>query len=151
MASTRWIFRLIPALLLLVLTGCLEQYDPRPYWNQFRGEREKSNAPAMKLNADGTLPTAGAATAAEVTKYDSLCASCHGPNGDAATGAGMNPKPRDFTDAAWQASVDDARIAKVIKEGGTAVGLSATMPPWGSMVNESETVALVAKIRSFKK
>ena len=33
------------------------------------------------------------------------------------------------TDPAWQGSVDDARIAKVIAEGGGAVGLSPTMAP----------------------
>ena len=45
----------------------------------------------------------------------------------------MNPKPRAFTDAVRQDLVDDAHIAKVIKEGGAAVGLSVTMAPWARL------------------
>ena len=43
------------------------------------------------------------------------------------TALAMQPRPRNLTDATWQGSVDDAHIAKVIREGGASVGLSATM------------------------
>lgn len=61
--------------------------------------------------------------------FASRCANCHGPRGrgDGPAGRGLWPRPRDFGDPAWQASVDDARLREVIVGGGAAVGLSAHM------------------------
>jgi mono/diheme cytochrome c family protein len=47
--------------------------------------------------------------------------------------------------------VDDAHIHKVIKEGGTSVGLSATMAPWGAAINDAEIDNIVKYIRHFGK
>ena len=57
------------------------------------------------------------------------CATCHGATGrgDGPTGRSLEPRPRDFQDAAWQARVDDVRLRRVIVEGGAAFGLSAEM------------------------
>ena len=63
----------------------------------------------------------------------------------------MNPKPRNLTDKNWQASVDDAHLTKVLKEGGTAVGLSGTMPAWGAMLSDSEIAGMVKFVRDFGK
>ena len=153
------------ALGLLTLTGCnacTEQHDPRPDQARFEKEREVGNAPIKKLNKDGTLPkveevktsaTASTGGSSGTKKYQQFCAPCHGADGAAGgpTAAAMNPKPRDFTESSWQSSVDDAKIAKVIKEGGAAVGLSPTMAPWGAMVSDSEITEMVKLIRSFKK
>ena len=152
---------------LLLLTGCnacTEQHDPRPDHDRFKQERLTGNAPIKKLNKDGSLPkveeikpattsSASAGTSAGAQKYKQFCAPCHGADGAAnsATAKAMNPKPRAFTDAKWQASVDDAHIAKVIKEGGAAVGLSPTMAPWGAMVSDAEIKDMVSLIRGFKK
>ncbi|WP_434415378.1 cytochrome c [Nannocystis pusilla] len=61
--------------------------------------------------------------------FDNRCANCHGPHGrgDGPAGRALSPRPRDFGDPAWQASVDDARLRQVIVGGGAAVGLSAHM------------------------
>ncbi|MDC0719547.1 c-type cytochrome [Nannocystis bainbridge] len=61
--------------------------------------------------------------------FDGRCANCHGPRGrgDGPAGRALSPRPRDFGDAAWQASVDDARLRQVIVGGGAAVGLSSHM------------------------
>ena len=48
--------------------------------------------------------------------------------GRAAASAGLTPKPRNYHDAAWQASVSDEDLARVITRGGAAEGLSAAMP-----------------------
>lgn len=63
--------------------------------------------------------------------YKERCVTCHGDTGkgDGAGAASLNPKPRSFADAAWQKKTDDARLRKVIVEGGPAVGLSPLMPP----------------------
>ena len=43
--------------------------------------------------------------------WESRCANCHGfaGRGDGPTGRALDPRPRDFQDAAWQAGADDAR------------------------------------------
>jgi len=140
-----------------VLVGCMEQYDPRPYWKQFTQERQVTSAKQMKLTEKGEIPAPQAAVATNANpvaaKFESLCSSCHGADGkaDGAAAAAMNPKPRNFHDKAWQAKVDDNHIAKVIKEGGAANGLSGTMPPWGAVLSEDEVKGLVQMIRDWGK
>ena len=64
--------------------------------------------------------------------------------------AALNPKPRNYSDKAWQAATKDEDIAKAITGGGPAVGLSALMPPNPDLVDKPMVVqALVDKIRSF--
>lgn len=87
-------------------------------------------------------------------KYDQICATCHGKKGigDGAAAAALNPKPRNYTDKAWQNSVTDEQLAKVIVEGGPAGNLSALMPPNPDLKDKPEVVAgLVQIIRNFGK
>src|SRR5687768_1916562 len=74
--------------------------------------------------------TAAVPPEAEET-FGQRCATCHGTDGkgSGAAAANLNPKPRDYTDAQWQASVTDDDLRKVITKGGAAVGKSALMPP----------------------
>ena len=60
--------------------------------------------------------------------YAQRCAPCHGANGkgDGLAGKILNPPPQDFA-TALNGKGDDW-IAKVITQGGSAVGLSAAMP-----------------------
>jgi len=62
--------------------------------------------------------------------FQNVCAMCHGMSGkgDGQAAASLNPKPRDYTDPAWQASVTDEQIKTIIMEGGQAVGKRAMMP-----------------------
>jgi mono/diheme cytochrome c family protein len=140
----------------VLVSSCMDQYNPVPYWKQFTSERQITSANQMKLTEKGELPEATVATADAdpiSAKYASLCSSCHGNDGkaDGAAAAAMNPKPRNFHDKVWQAKVDDVHIAKAIKEGGAAVGLSGTMPPWGAVLSDDEIKGLVAKIRDWGK
>ena len=84
-------------------------------------------------------------------KYTSVCSRCHGLDGkgepDVESSGGV--KRPDFTSPAWQAKVTDEHIARVVTEGGLAVGLSPEMPPWGSFFSEEEKPFLIKKIRSF--
>jgi mono/diheme cytochrome c family protein len=82
------------------------------------------------------------------------CATCHGPEGqgDGQAAAALNPKPRNFHDKAWQSSVGDARIAKVIVEGGQAIGKSPVMAANPDLKEKPGVItALVAKVRAFGK
>ncbi|MEM7136764.1 MAG: cytochrome c [Myxococcota bacterium] len=84
--------------------------------------------------------------------FQARCVTCHGENGkgDGPGSAALNPKPRDYTSAKWQKSVTDEHIAKVIVGGGTAVGLSALMPPNPDLADKPEVVAaLVTVVRNL--
>ena len=145
------------AAFLFSFASCTEQHRPEEHRAAIKNERLRANAPVQRLTAEGKIPTQGSAAEAPQgsgnPKYDMLCASCHGLNGaaDTPTAKALSPQPRNFTDVAWQDSVDDARIAKVIKEGGASVGLSAGMAPWGAMLDAGELEAMVKTVRSFRK
>lgn len=88
---------------LLALAGCTPQVELQP------------GDPAL-VQAAGEI-------------FAERCARCHGPRGrgDGPTGRGLWPRPRDFGDPAWQASVDDDHLRAVIVGGGAPVGLSTHM------------------------
>ena len=48
-------------------------------------------------------------------------------------------------------ALSDEHLFKVIKEGGTAVGKAATMPPWGGALSDDEIRDVVAFVRSLAK
>jgi len=86
--------------------------------------------------------------------FKTRCVACHGSTGkgDGAAAAALNPKPRAYNDQAWQKSVTDEYLAKVILKGGTAVGKSALMPGNADLEQKPEVVAgLVSIIRGFAK
>lgn len=86
-------------------------------------------------------------------KWDTLCVTCHGNRGtgDGPSAAPLAVKPRSFGDATWQGSVTDEHLAKVIVEGGKAVGKSELMPANPDLANKKDVVAkLVKKVRSFR-
>jgi mono/diheme cytochrome c family protein len=81
------------------------------------------------------------------------CTPCHGATGggDGPASASLNPKPRNFHDTTWQASVTDDHIVKIIKLGGASVGKSAAMPNNPDLMNDPPTVtALKDVVRSFR-
>jgi mono/diheme cytochrome c family protein len=88
--------------------------------------------------------------------FEQRCTTCHGASGkgDGPGAAALDPKPRDYTDKEWQASVTDEDLKKVIVGGGQAVGKSPTMAPNPDLGKPDKAAvldALVAKIRSFGK
>lgn len=100
-------------------------------------------------------PSAPADPAAEAKGiFNTRCVVCHGDHGagDGPGAAAIVPKPRAFADAAWQTSVTDEHIAKIIVEGGPAVGKSPGMPPNPDLQDKDDVVsALVKVVRDFKK
>lgn len=95
----------------------------------------------------------GAALRAQAQElWRTRCATCHGPagRGDGPTGRGLDPRPRNFQDAVWQAQADDARLRRVIVEGGAALGLSAEMAANADLEGRPALVgALVELVRGF--
>ena len=93
-----------------------------------------------------------AATQEADTIWQQRCTTCHGATGkgDGAAAAALNPKPRDFSSATWQASVTDEHIEKVILEGGQAVGLSMLMVANPDLASKPDVIkALRAHVRSL--
>lgn len=86
--------------------------------------------------------------------WNTLCSTCHGMNGegDGPVAAGFPVKPRSFKDQEWQKSITDESIAKVIVEGGAAIGKSPLMPANPQLTGKPEVVqALVKKVRDLGK
>lgn len=135
--------------------ACTEQFNPRPHRKQIRAEQDLANRPVAKLTEEGKLPTGGAVEKkipiAQV--YSTYCASCHGNGGkgDGPAGAALNPKPRNFSDKAWQTATNDDRIKTVLAKGGTAVGLSPMMAAFGAILTAEQIEEMVGHVRSFSK
>lgn len=84
--------------------------------------------------------------------FNTRCAACHGQfgRGDGPGAAGLNPKPRNYADAAWQSTVTDEEIEKAIVYGGAAVGKSPQMVANPDLQAKPGVVAaLREKVRSF--
>ncbi len=104
--------------------------------------------------SDDAKSKADPAVVAEAQKvWKEKCVTCHGDRGrgDGPGAAALNPKPRTFADPQWQMQTKDERIAKVIVEGGAAVGLSEGMAANPDLKGKDDVVAELVKIvRSFR-
>lgn len=136
----------------LLLAACLEQFDRSSFNKQYAADRVTTAGAAPKLTAAGEIPAATATVLTIEEQYKQFCASCHGEQGkgDGPAGAALTPHPRNFTDANWQTTSSDDRIASVIKNGGGPSGLSPIMAPWGGVLNDDQVKQMVALIRKFK-
>ncbi len=127
---------LVTVVALFLATGCSKP-DP---------------APTTKATAHpaSTAPTTAAVDPHEL--YVSRCAPCHGTlgKGDGPAAGALTPKPRNYTDATWQASVKDDDIKKTILYGGAAVGKSPSMPANPDLEGKPELDGLLAQVRNFK-
>jgi len=117
------------------------------------GEEPKPPPPAPAAAPSAPAPAAppDAARSAEQV-FATRCTTCHGPEGrgDGPGAAELVPSPRDFHDAAWQRSVTDAHLEKIVVEGGAAVGKSPMMPPNPDLASQPDVVSeLVKRIRGF--
>jgi len=86
--------------------------------------------------------------------FDTICATCHGADGtgNGPAAASINPKPRNYTDTAWQASVTDEDLKKTILLGGQGVGKSPMMPGQPQLKEQPEVLdELIKIIRGFGK
>jgi uncharacterized membrane protein len=121
-----------------------------------------------ETQASGSGPTPGAPSASSPARteasrpappsgeglYAENCVSCHGEHGDGQgpASSALTPKPRNFTDAAWQASVTDDQIRLTVLGGGPVRGKSALMPSFAGVLHQDPALldALVRQIRGFK-
>jgi cytochrome c553 len=132
-------------LIVLVLSSaCGKNSEPPP---------PSSGAPNAKPESGPSKPAGQGATQA-AQMFATVCAVCHGTDG---TGQGpgaqvLSIKPRNYTDAAWQASVTDEEIKAIILQGGAGVGKSPSMPAQPQLKDHPEVLdGLVQLIRAFGK
>lgn len=112
--------------------------------------KKQSEAPVADQETTNQA-VAAAATEAQTT-FKTVCATCHGESGlgNGPGAAALTPKPRNYTDKAWQASVTDDQIKQTILLGGAAVGKSPAMPAQPQLKEKPEVVAEMVKIiRTF--
>jgi mono/diheme cytochrome c family protein len=112
---------------------------------------QTESGPSQKQPA-ATPPTTGGTQDEAAAMFASVCATCHGADGtgNGPASASLNPKPRNYTDAAWQASVTDDDLKKIILLGGQAVGKSAMMPANPNLRDKPEVIdGLVRIVRRF--
>lgn len=105
----------------LALTGCQKDETDELGSSSDQGSAETASA-------DHTITPEARKEAEQI--FSTRCAACHGEHGkgDGPASAGLDPHPRNFTDPAWQKSVTDEHIEKIIQFGGAAVGKSPAMP-----------------------
>lgn len=111
-------------------------------------------SPQAAAQVATAAPPASPITPQVKTIYQARCLVCHGATGagDGTGAAALTPKPRDFSDPAWQTAVTDDHIKRVIVEGGLAVGKSPGMPAHGDLKSKPEVITgLVALIRGYHK
>lgn len=143
---------------VLLVSACGKNNQPPPPSSGSPNAKPESG-PSHPRN--GELPShagapagqAGGSSQAE-RMFGSMCAMCHGADGtgNGPAAANLTPKPRDYTDAAWQASVTDDALKEVILKGGQALGKSAAMPPQPQLADQPEVLdGLVKIIRNFGK
>lgn len=141
--------RAVPLLALAVLVGC----GGKPDTEQPSVQQETTTAQAQEEIA-ASEEERGQKHQPDSENGKNLflgtCAPCHGEGGkgDGPAAAGLDPKPRDFTDKSIMSKLSDEHIAKTIRQGGAAVGKSPVMPAHPQFSDE-EIADLVAYVRSL--
>lgn len=133
---------------LLVCMACGKGQEPPP---------PTSGSPTAQPESGPSHGMAAAASGPDAqahAMFQNVCAPCHGMDGkgDGPVAASLNPKPRNYTDQAWQKSVTDDQIKQTIVLGGAGVGKSPMMPAQPQLKNQPEVLdGLVKIIRGFGK
>jgi len=96
---------------------------------------------------NAAVPAAHAQDAAQL--YEKSCKNCHGPSGkgDGAAAKMLKPPPADLGTVLKGKA--DADIAKIIKEGGKALGKSPLMPAFGTKLSDDQINSLVQLLKGF--
>jgi mono/diheme cytochrome c family protein len=134
----------------LMLAACSKAEDKTPPPAPAAPTPQPADTTAS--NSGGGGGGGGAGSAEARTIFNTRCATCHGAEGKGNGPAAitLNPKPRNYTDAAWQKSVTDDHLREIIVKGGAAVGKSPLMPPNPDLENKPEVVSgLVTIVRAF--
>jgi mono/diheme cytochrome c family protein len=113
----------------------------------YQGGRRVKKRTLVSLSAALFFASAPALRAADSRSenWQTHCSVCHGDDGKGQTEEGKKKKARNLTNAAWQDTIDDARIVKSITKG------HDEMPAFSKKLTEPEIRALAAEVRSLAK
>jgi len=77
--------------------------------------------------------------------FAKYCVLCHGEkgHGDGQAALLYQPRPANLTVSPYP----DSYREKIIRGGGTAVGRSASMPPWGRELSDADIAAVLVYLR----
>jgi len=116
-------------------------------------KRKTPKAPANILKQTNPLETTSENIAAGEKLYQKevkpmACAQCHGAQGDGKgkLGAGMTPKPRDFTCKVMMKDLTDGQLFWIIKNGSKGTGMMGF-----KALKDDQVWQLVSYIRQFSK
>ena len=79
------------------------------------------------------------------------CVRCHESESSAervSNHDNLSTPPHSFTDGAVLSAMNDANLTAIISHGGTALGKSPEMPPYGETLSKTDVNALVALLRA---
>lgn len=86
------------------------------------------------------------------TTFQHYCAPCHGETaqGDGLYfGFGLEPFPRDLTDAEYMNTRTDEQLIAAISGGTASIGKSNLCPPWGKTLGRERIEGIVRYLRSL--
>jgi mono/diheme cytochrome c family protein len=134
---------------LLVCAACSKNDAPPP------PSTGSPNAPTESGPAGKKAAAAGGAIPEQAQQmFMTVCATCHGADGsgNGPAAESLSVKPRNYSDAAWQASISDEDLRKAILLGGQGIGKSPLMPGNPHLKDQPEVLdGLVRIIRGFAK
>jgi cytochrome c553 len=143
------------ALAPLLLVACSKSQDADNLPRSAPAPAQTSTTASPPVPADTTSAGGGGGSVADqqaATIFKTRCSTCHGMDGKGNGPAALtlNPKPRNYTDPAWQKSVTDDHIKEIIVKGGAALGKSPNMLANPDLADKPDVVeALMRKVRSF--
>ena len=100
---------------------------------------------ALLTGAALALPVVALASAPE--NWENLCAKCHGADGKGDTKMGRKFKVQDLTTAEFQAKLDVAQVARMIREGDPTA--KQHKKPTADELSEADAQALAEHIRAL--
>ena len=110
---------------------------------------------AMLAAVFGFAAALSASAAEAKDNWDTICAKCHGADGNGETKIGQMFDIKDFTDAKVQADMKDEDMVKAIKDGikdaDGRTKMKAFVTGADTPLSDDEVKALVAYVRGFKK
>jgi cytochrome c553 len=137
-------------ILVVLVSACGKNSEPPPPSSGSPNAQPESGPSGSHRSTGATAPNPSQAE----QMFATVCVTCHGMDGrgHGPAAEALNPKPRDYTDAAWQASTTDDQLKETILKGGQGVGKSPMMPGQPQLKDQPEVLdGLVKIIRGFGK
>lgn len=84
--------------------------------------------------------------------YYVYCIACHGwgLQGDGPVAIDLDPRPRTLTKGTYMGKKTNLELFQIIKGGGEALSLSASMPDWGNILQDQDIWNVIAWIRAMQ-